>query len=44
MINSSFIEKTYVVEHIGIASIRQFQCVPTIYDAEKKKTILNLHL
>ena len=31
MVKDSFIEQTYVVGHIGIASMRQFQCVPITY-------------
>ena len=40
MVKSSFIEKTYVhmlYEHIGIASLRQFQCIPTTYVTENKE-------
>ena len=32
------IEKTYVVgTHVGIASLKQFQCVPTTFVTEKKE-------
>ena len=37
MVKNSFIEKTYVVGNIGIASMRQFQCVPTTYVTENKE-------
>ena len=39
MVKNSFIEKTYVVGtlHIGIASMRQFQCVPTTYVTENEE-------
>ena len=30
--------------HIGIASMRQFQCVPTTYATEIKETYLEIHV
>ena len=43
MLKNSFIEKTYVVAThrnclYGIASMRQFQCVPTTYVTENKES------
>ena len=38
IVKNSFIEKTYVVKvHIGIATFRQFQRVPTTYVTENKE-------
>ena len=48
MVKHLIIGKTYVVcTHNGdikIASMRQFQCVPTTYVTENKKTILKFTL
>ena len=42
----SFIDLTYVIMlkvHIGIASMRQFQCVPTTYVTEIKETYFEIY-
>ena len=37
MVNHLIVGKTYNVDIIGIASMRQFQCVPAIYVTENKE-------
>ena len=38
----SVIEWTYVVGALGIASMRQFECVPTAYVTEVKETYFDI--
>ena len=40
----SFIKLTYAVGANGIASLREFQCVPTTYATEIKETFLKYTL
>ena len=42
MVKNSFVKMTYILVHIGIASMRQFQCVPATYVTENKENHLEI--